>query len=307
MRDLHALAASLVIVAAGLFPVVATQPACAASASSAALVIDIGGSVHDYCVELPGGSTSGIDLIKLASRQYGFSYNLGFGGKAVCALEGVGVTDSSDCFADMPDYWGYWVGNGSGGWNWSGTGADNVSISPGDVQGWTWGTGKDGSSHPQPPATDYEDVCKVKDSGGGGGGSHSGDGSGGSNTAGNSHDGNTGSGGGGSTQGSTGGGQQNPSAEENGGGAGQGGEAGPNSSTLAGTSKSPVAQTSPAEPSQGGEPSPIVIAGPISRRSSGGPPFGGVVVLLLAALLGIAGTYMTRGRNAKHRRSSRRA
>ncbi len=104
VRRFRAFAVSLSLAAAGLMPVVAgQQAACAATADSAALVVDTGGSVTDYCVELPGGPVSGIDLIKLASQQYGLSYNLGFGGKAVCALNGVGVTDSGDCFANFPD------------------------------------------------------------------------------------------------------------------------------------------------------------------------------------------------------------
>ena len=169
MTKFRALLLSASLVAAGMIIPAATTPqvACAATADSAALVVDTGASVTRYCVEIPRGGTDGIGLIKLAAQQYGLTYNLGFGGAAVCALNGVGVTSSSDCFAEMPNFWGYYIGSSSGGWSWSGTGAGSISVDPGDVQGWAWGTGKDGSSHPQPPATRYEDVCSVQGGGGG--------------------------------------------------------------------------------------------------------------------------------------------
>jgi len=169
MNKIRALLLSVSVAAAGMIipAAVAPQLACAATADSAALVVDTGASVTRYCVEIPRGGTDGIGLIKLAAQQYGLTYNLGFGGAAVCALNGVGVTSSSDCFADMPNFWGYYIGNSSGGWSWSGTGAGSISVDPGDVQGWSWGAGKDGSSHPQPPATRYEDVCTVQPGSGG--------------------------------------------------------------------------------------------------------------------------------------------
>ena len=150
---------SLALAAGALWPVAGTAPAaCAGEAPRAALVVDTGDAVLNFCVALPGDSVSGIDLIKLASKQHGLSYKLGFGGAAVCRLAGVGPT-GDDCFEEDPDFWGYWRGDGSGGWNWSGTGASNVSIRAGDTSGWSWGTGDSGSTHPQPPATTYETVC----------------------------------------------------------------------------------------------------------------------------------------------------
>ncbi|MFN2587983.1 MAG: hypothetical protein ABR613_07695 [Actinomycetota bacterium] len=136
--------------------------ACAGEEARAALVIDTGSAVTTYCVALPDESVTGIDLVELAGDQHGLDYSLGFGGEAVCRLEGVGP-EGGDCFGDYPEFWGYWHGNGSGGWTWAGTGAGSASIEDGDVDGWSWGTGDDGSTHQQPPPTQSADVCPVAD------------------------------------------------------------------------------------------------------------------------------------------------
>ncbi|MDQ4065646.1 MAG: hypothetical protein M3161_06330 [Actinomycetota bacterium] len=137
---------------------VGLAPSACAAGDSAALVIDTGDAVTNYCVELPDESVSGLELIVLAGEQHGLSYRFGFGGQAVCMLEGVGPT-GDDCFEYYPDFWGYWRGDGSGGWTWSSSGAGSARVSPGDVEGWSWGSGDDGSSHPPPPSTRYSDVC----------------------------------------------------------------------------------------------------------------------------------------------------
>jgi len=171
MNRLRRLVLSLTVALGAVGPVVlAPGVACAAdSANSAALVVDTGGSVQEYCVEI-SGTVSGLELIKLANKQYGLDYAFGYGGQAVCRLAGAG-SSSNDCLEDdKPYFWGYWRGTGGGGWTWSNSGAGNTSVGPGDVEGWAWGTGMNGGSHPQPPNTDYEDVCTIKDDSGGGGG-----------------------------------------------------------------------------------------------------------------------------------------
>lgn len=135
-----------------------TSSACASEGPRAALVVDTGSGVHRYCVQLPGDGVSGIDVIKLAGSQHGLQYKLGFGGQAVCQLAGVGP-DGGDCFADDPYFWGYWRGDGSGGWTWSSSGAGSTVVRDGGVEGWSWGTGRDGNSHPAPPATGFDGVC----------------------------------------------------------------------------------------------------------------------------------------------------
>lgn len=156
LRALVVLALSL-----GAFPVSSgalTSSACASEGPRAALVVDTGNGVHRYCVDLPKAQVTGIQVIELAGTQHGLQYKLGYGGNAVCQLAGVGP-DGDDCFADDPYFWGYWRGDGSGGWTWSSSGAGSTTVKNGDVEGWSWGTGRDGSSHPQPPPTTFASVC----------------------------------------------------------------------------------------------------------------------------------------------------
>jgi hypothetical protein len=153
----------LFLVAAGLGSVFAAgssaSPACASGSPHAALVVATGDETRRYCVALDDASVSAMHVIELAHAQDGLEYRLGFGGQAVCELDGVG-SSSGDCFGDYPDFWGFWLGDGSGGWSWSGSGAASTSIHDGDVEGWSWGSGSSGASHPRPPATTLNSVCR---------------------------------------------------------------------------------------------------------------------------------------------------
>ena len=142
-------------------PVVGPAPvACAAEGPHAALVIDTGeeGGRYSLCVALPREEVTGLELIELAGDQFDLSYRFGYGGNAVCELAGVG-SESDDCFDRYPDFWGYWRGDGSGGWTWSSGGAGSSRVRDGDVEGWSWGSGADGRSHPPPPTTTFVSVC----------------------------------------------------------------------------------------------------------------------------------------------------
>ena len=161
---IRSLVLSLAVAAVSLWPVAVAPAACASEAQSAVLVVDTGETVLNFCVTLPGDSVSGIELVKLASKQHGLSYKLGFGGAAVCHLAGVGPT-GSDCFEQDPDFWGYWRGDGSGGWTWGSTGAGSTSVTDGSVEGWAWGSGTGPETHPAPPATRFADVCVPADPG----------------------------------------------------------------------------------------------------------------------------------------------
>jgi hypothetical protein len=169
--------------------------ACAAGAGQphAGLVVDTGGHATSYCVALDASSVSGIHLIELAGQQFGLQYGLGFGGQAVCRLNGVGP-DGDDCFADYPLFWGYWHGSGDDGWSWASTGAGSARLSDGDRDGWSWGTGQSGDTHAPPPAERFDQICAQSSpspsptptrppkhgGGGGGGGGTGGSGNGGS-------------------------------------------------------------------------------------------------------------------------------
>lgn len=154
------LVAAAFLVSATTAAVAVGPAACASEGNRAVLVVDTeqSGGQDRFCVTLPDERVSGIELIELAGQQHGLDYRLGFGGEAVCMLAGVG-TEGDDCFAEYPDFWGYWRGDGSGGWSWSSTGAGSTTVEDGDVEGWSWGSGNDGSSHAQPPVTRAGDVC----------------------------------------------------------------------------------------------------------------------------------------------------
>jgi hypothetical protein len=159
-------AAALVVLGAALTPV--TLPAVTGAASAcaaatgphAALVIETGTRDLRLCVALDAPDVTGIHLIELAGAQQNLSYGFGSGGQAVCRLAGVGP-QGDDCFADYPDFWGYWRGDGHGGWTWSSTGAASTAVRDGDLNGWVWGRGDTGTTHPRPPSLTVENVCVV--------------------------------------------------------------------------------------------------------------------------------------------------
>ena len=136
-----------------------TEAACAGEHGSAVLVVDTGGGEYEMCVELNDDAVTGIELIRLAEKQHGLDYALGYGGQAVCQLANVPEPNPPDeCFEQGEPFWGYWRDQGSG-WQWSGTGAGSTLVADGDVEGWAFGEGNNGESHPAPPPTDHADVC----------------------------------------------------------------------------------------------------------------------------------------------------
>jgi lamin tail-like protein len=130
-----------------LFPAaVNAAPVCAAApANHAALVVthatQSGTQTKTFCVVLDAQSVSGIHLIELAANQFGLSYVLAdFGefGSAVCALDGVGFP-ADPCFGPFPGpFWGYYVGDGSGGWVSASVGASSRTLTSGDIDGWVF-------------------------------------------------------------------------------------------------------------------------------------------------------------------------
>lgn len=133
--------------------------ACAQDGPRAGLVVDTGARAIELCVALDAAEVSGLRLIELAAAQHGLSYGFGMGGQAVCRLDGVGPA-GDDCFAEYPEYWGYWHGDGRGGWTWASTGAGSYRVGDGDLEGWVWGSGDTGSSHRRPPAVGIDDLCE---------------------------------------------------------------------------------------------------------------------------------------------------
>lgn len=273
-------AAALALAAAlwaGLPGALGAGGACAAPGEArAALVVDTGEQVLRYCVVLPGDEVSGIDVIVAAGEQHGLSYHLGFGGKAVCMLAGVGPT-GDDCFEDYPDFWGYWRG-GAGGWSWSSAGAASTTVGDGDVEGWSWGSGDDGASHPPPPPATFAEVCPARSE---------------PAPAAPERDGKDGGDGGGESLGS----QPAPAAAA-------GPSPGPERAarTRAGRARArPAGARRPAQasppPAPRASPRGAARAAPPARPAAGdGPPAAGLAALALALALGAGGAYAARRR-----------
>lgn len=318
MRGLRAAAFGLVLLLPALAPAAGgSVVACAAEAAGAphaALVVGTGGQTITYCVTLDAPTVTGLQLIQLASAQHGLQYRLGFGGQAVCQLAGVGPT-GGDCFADYPDFWGYWHGNGGGGWTWAGSGAASASIGDGDVEGWTWGSGDSGATHPAPPALSIDDVCDAvtepppgdDGGGGGGGGGGSGGGGGGGGGSGGGGEGAGGGSGGGDTGSGDGGSADDPSDDGSGSGSGAGGSDQGDGGSENGDGDGGDAQ----ERADAETPSPVAapttpaadVAALASATSQGGegPPIAGLVALAMIGGLGVAGWFTLRRRDAQGR------
>jgi hypothetical protein len=306
-RTLRSVTLGVVLLVPALAPAAAgSSVACSAEAADAphaALVIGTGGQTLTYCVTLDAPSVTGLRLIQLASAQHGLQYRLGFGGQAVCQLAGVGPT-GSDCFADYPDFWGYWHGNGTGGWAWAGSGAASASIGDGDVEGWTWGAGDSGATHPAPPAVGIDDVCDEAepspppDDDGGGGGGSGGGGDGGSGSGGGG-DGGDGSGsGGGSGSGTT-----DQDTGSNGGGAseeepagGNGGGTSDGDGITGGGAGGNDGETDVATPAT--DVPDVTALASDTTPAGNGPPVAGLVALGLIGVLGVAGWITLRRRAA---------
>ena len=160
----RSLTIAVAVVLGAIAPVLAGPGiACAAAAAGgphAALVVDTGQRATAFCVALDGASVSGTHLIELASEQYGFTYRLGFGGRAVCMLGGVGAT-GDDCFGSYPNFWGYFHGAGASGWTWASGSAADHPVGDGDREAWSWGAGDSATTHGVPPSTTMGDACGV--------------------------------------------------------------------------------------------------------------------------------------------------
>ena len=143
--------------------VVPTSPlastACAQDAPHAVLVVDRnqeGGPLDPLCVALRGESVSGERFLRLASAQYDLQVSFAEyqGGTVVCQIANVG-RPGNDCLEGAETYWGYWQGDGSGGWDsYEHQGVDDTEVTHGDVEGWSYARGRN-----EPPHTTFEEGC----------------------------------------------------------------------------------------------------------------------------------------------------
>ena len=90
------------------------------------------------CVEFTGETITGFELLESAGLQLETIFDPSMG-NAVCGIEGQGC-NSDNCFCGMPDYWSYWHLDPEGAaWAYSQLGANTFQVTPGAVEGWSWG------------------------------------------------------------------------------------------------------------------------------------------------------------------------
>ena len=145
------------LLAVGLLLALSAPQAGADDYNRAGLVIDYGdGNVATFCVSFYEESITGMEVLERAGRQLVG----GFGGGAVCAIDGVGCP-GDDCWCECRGssdctYWIYWH-LVDGEWVYSGGGAAGYQVHDGDVEGWIWGGG-DTSGGAQPPVYTIEQL-----------------------------------------------------------------------------------------------------------------------------------------------------
>lgn len=152
VRRPAALLAGLLAVLLGAVPGPGSPASAAEPGARAALIVEVGQTVRRLCVGLGRPAVSGKELVEASGLEQRWD------GGALCRLAGTGPA-GGDCFAQYPRFWGYWIGDGRGGWTWSGAGAATSTVRGGSVQAWVWSTGPDESSHRRPPTLQFADVC----------------------------------------------------------------------------------------------------------------------------------------------------
>lgn len=106
-----------------------------------------------FCIGFEADTISGIELLQ--SSRLPLLLAGGGIGAAVCAIDGVGSEDNSSyptCFNTRPNSWAYFhyvFVDGVGSWTFSNVGASQAVVKDGDVDGWSWGIGR--NAPPAPP------------------------------------------------------------------------------------------------------------------------------------------------------------
>lgn len=125
-------------------------------ANRAALVVRYGdGSVQTRCVAFSETGISGDELLKRSGLAPVISSE-----GTICSVSGLGCP-SDDCFCKCPfpecEYWAYYHWR-DGAWSYSSIGAASHQVSPGALEGWSWGQGNF-QQGVEPPAIPFEQIC----------------------------------------------------------------------------------------------------------------------------------------------------
>jgi hypothetical protein len=129
----------------------------------AGLVVQLGdGTVHERCVELGGAERTGQELLDLAGLAP--VAEVSALGATMCRIGGEGCDYPREpCWCHCQElgegctYWAYHILR-DGRWVYSSLGASARIVHDGDVDGWAWGSGGEGSGA-TPPLRTFEELC----------------------------------------------------------------------------------------------------------------------------------------------------
>lgn len=116
-------------------------------------------NVATYCVALDAPQITGLQALQRTGLDV--AYLGGALGAQVCKIGPVGCDLPGACFCQCKGqeclYWSYWH-LVDGAWQYAIVGAASYEVTPGSVEGWSWGIGTPNRA-PQPPLISFEEVC----------------------------------------------------------------------------------------------------------------------------------------------------
>lgn len=157
----------LTFLAIVLLAATAMRPATVAASGSrqegpnrAALVVRFSDdNVVTRCVAFSEPTIDGEELLRRSGLEVGFASN-----GSLCSIQNAGCP-INDCFCRCPfpecEYWAFYQQK-DGAWQYSNVGAAWSQVSDGAVQAWSWGSGN-WVSATEPPAANFEELCRDGD------------------------------------------------------------------------------------------------------------------------------------------------
>ncbi len=151
-RKVNGIYLALVVLLAQVVVGVSLRGVRAQETNRIGLVVRFGdGSLITRCIEFGESEISGYDVLMRSGLTVVAAYDSGQG-TAICKIEHEGCPAEACLTCAYPNYWSYWhLVNGD--WAYSQVGAGGHTVHPGDVEGWSWGTGD------PPPVVSFDQIC----------------------------------------------------------------------------------------------------------------------------------------------------
>jgi len=141
------------------------SPTGAQTPNKVGLVVQFGdSSVFTDCIEFTEPEITGEDVLDRSGLSVVKDFDYGLGA-AICKIEDDGCDHPpAHCFCQCQGaeckYWAYYhLDAENEEWVYSGMGASWHTVQPGDVEGWSWGSGDAGGSEVEPPLLTFEELC----------------------------------------------------------------------------------------------------------------------------------------------------